>query len=365
MLCARAVGVRARRSLEEAALDRIRKNTSSQRDEDRDALHILPLSIVPLESRTLSRSRLIKNARLESVVELFSNESTGSGQITPEQIGKLFSWENPEEHQDFRTIKQLSLLPSYDVYSLRIALRNLGLNVDEISELRLSEAKAMELASYMRAFTRPLLQAVFGQGDGALNTDILELFRNPDVAEVRDKLHSLADRLGVAIEEVPDFLQNYGDVYLSVAYYKYCLDQIVPELRSLLDSINDIRSHQRLSADPQLMETCGVVESRLRTATVQIARMLDNFSKSTNDMWQNVSALRFRRMEQLIMNYNTSLGSALCGINVKLSNWHQAFPSETIGGPVQRAKFLMSEVRPGLELIKELEDVTAPRFALM
>jgi hypothetical protein len=331
-------------------------------------LHILPLSIVPLESQTLSRSRLIKNARLESVVELFSNESTGSGQITPEQIGKLFSWEDPEEHQDFRTIKQLSLLPSYDVYSLRIALRNLGLNVDEISELRLSEAKANELAGYMRAFTRPLLQAVFGQGDGttpAISTDILELFRNPDVAEVRDKLHSLADRLGVAVEEVPDFLQNYGDVYLSVAYYKYCLDQSVPELRGLLDSINDMRSHQRLCADPQLMETCAVVEDRLKTVTVQVSRMLDNFSKSTKDMWLNVSALRFRRMEQQIMNYNTTLGSALCGINVKLSSWHQAFPNDSIGGPVQRAKFLMSEVRPGLELIKQVEDVATPRFALM
>ena len=48
-------------------------------DFDRDSLHILPLSMISLETRGLQRARMIKNSRLESVVELFEGEEIGSG----------------------------------------------------------------------------------------------------------------------------------------------------------------------------------------------------------------------------------------------------------------------------------------------
>ena len=42
-------------------------------DSDMDALHILPLQIVPLETKGLAKARMIKNIRLESVVEVFND----------------------------------------------------------------------------------------------------------------------------------------------------------------------------------------------------------------------------------------------------------------------------------------------------
>ena len=48
-------------------------------DFDRDSLHILPLSMIPRETRGLQRARMIKNNRLESMVELFEGEEIGSG----------------------------------------------------------------------------------------------------------------------------------------------------------------------------------------------------------------------------------------------------------------------------------------------
>ena len=35
------------------------------RDIDRDSVHILPLSIIPLQTKGLERTRMIKNAKLE------------------------------------------------------------------------------------------------------------------------------------------------------------------------------------------------------------------------------------------------------------------------------------------------------------
>ncbi|WP_245986375.1 hypothetical protein [Azospirillum thermophilum] len=52
-------------------------------DEARDALHILPLSAIPLETPGLQHARLIKNVRLQTVVEMFRDAQAGSGQVSP------------------------------------------------------------------------------------------------------------------------------------------------------------------------------------------------------------------------------------------------------------------------------------------
>ena len=43
----------------------------SKFNREKDSLYILPLSIIPLETPSLKRARLLKDARLNSVVELF------------------------------------------------------------------------------------------------------------------------------------------------------------------------------------------------------------------------------------------------------------------------------------------------------
>ena len=50
-------------------------------DIDRDSLNILPLAIVPLSTRGLQKSRMIKNARLNTVIEIFADDSSGSLQL--------------------------------------------------------------------------------------------------------------------------------------------------------------------------------------------------------------------------------------------------------------------------------------------
>jgi hypothetical protein len=60
--------------------------TSEISDNDRDSLHILPLNILPLDTPSLNRAKLIKNVRLDSVIEMFTDEDTGSGQIDIEDL---------------------------------------------------------------------------------------------------------------------------------------------------------------------------------------------------------------------------------------------------------------------------------------
>ena len=202
------------------------------RDEDKDALHILPLSIVPLKTPGLRRARLVKNARLKGVVELFSGGGSGSGQISPDELTKVFDLRRQGHESDLIMIKKLSELPSYDVYSLRVGLRKLGIDVDWHQDLRLSSEKAKHLTTYMRRFTGPLIKYIYSGGVIEIRdlSDLIGLFKSPDQEMARVNLIQLSKALNIKIDDLPKFLEDYGDVYLSLAYYKACLDDNMPKL---------------------------------------------------------------------------------------------------------------------------------------
>ena len=48
---------------------------------DLDSLYVLPLRILPLASTALQRAKLVKDSRLNSAIEIFSNKATGSGLV--------------------------------------------------------------------------------------------------------------------------------------------------------------------------------------------------------------------------------------------------------------------------------------------
>src|SRR4051812_9674985 len=109
--------------------------------EDQDSLHVLPLCILPVQSQAMKRARVIKNARLESVVEVFRDRESGSGQLDIEKLPQELNWPTSPPHPDFILLRKLALMPSYDVYSLRVLLRGHGIEVNANSALRLSPDK--------------------------------------------------------------------------------------------------------------------------------------------------------------------------------------------------------------------------------
>src|SRR5689334_16560713 len=89
-------------------------------EQEGDALHILPIAILPVQHRALKRARLIKNARLDAMIELFNGAAMGSGQITVNGAAKLLALKTEDE--DIKLLRKVMDLTSYDVYSLRILL---------------------------------------------------------------------------------------------------------------------------------------------------------------------------------------------------------------------------------------------------
>ena len=326
-------------------------------DSDRDALHILPLASLPLVHPVLRRARLIKNARLDAAVEIFNAPGCGSGQFGVPEISKILGLQKAQPDPDVELMQRVAVLPSYDVYSLRILLRAVGIALRDDSVLNLSESKIDSLSAYMATFTRPLVVEIFGENTNVEHfTDILSMFRDCSVETVRSRLATMAKRLGIPVSGIPKFLEDYADIFMSLSYYKQCLDQLLPQVQSFMISLVDIRENHQLRNDQNLMKTVDFTEQTINGTLANITGRLESFDKSTADMWRNLSAERFRKIEQLISSYHTVIGGVLCALSVKMNAWTRQFPTAGAAGPVRRAAFIMSDMRQGMERISAIED---------
>jgi hypothetical protein len=332
-------------------------------DSDMDSMFILPLAIIPLQTPALQSAKLIKNVRLRSVIEIFADTQTGSGQVEIESLPMMFDWPADSLHPDLAILRRLSLLPSYDVYSLRISLREHGIPVNDYSALQLSPEKATQLGAYMTMFTRPLMKMIYGDEAVQVDTfdDLLKLFRDPDIKKARQRLEQMAKSLNIDVFEVPRFLEDYGDTFLSLSYFRHCLDRLEPYFTACVQSLDPIRKHFQLKQDANLMKTCDTIEEVINTMSATITGRLEVFEKRTREMWDNISQDEFRVVKTMIERYHVTIGAALCGLTVKMNAFARMFPRTNTGGPIKRADFMTAEMIQGIELIRDVEKRYMPK----
>ena len=314
----------------------------------------------------LSRVRLIKNVRLKSVVELFADKDTGSGQIDIEDLPKEFGWSMADPPADMTMLRKVGNLPSYDVFSLRISLRELDIKVNDVTALRLSDSMNSELTAYMTDFTRPLIKEIYGDNDVTVDSfeDVVKLFRDPDVKKALEKIRVMSAKLNIKPEEIPLFMEDYGDIFLSLSYFRKCLDSIEPIITEFLEAMDEMRDNYQFKTDQNLRQTMDMMVSTINELMAAITGRFENFERGTKHMWDNISAERFRKVEQLIKGYHTTIGGVLCSLSVKMDAWANLFPTPSVGGPGKRAEFMMSEMRQGMDNIQKIED-SAPMLSAL
>ena len=337
-----------------SAIPELTENEQHDYEMDMDSLHILPLAIIPFELQGLKRARLIKNSKLETVIEMFKDERAGSGQVRVEDAAKLFGIPEKELHPDIIKLKRLANLNSFDVYTLRVELRNAGVPVNDHAQLRLSKSKNNELSEYMRDFTRPLISQVYADSDTGINdvSQIIDMFKNPDRGQAMENLKKLATTLDVALPEIPKFLEDYGDIFLSLAYFKNCLDRIDPSIIDFVSSMEELRGNFQLKSNRNLMDTALLIEGTLNNVKISVTERFESFQRHSNKMWNDINAESFSRVKGLISSHHSTIGGMLCGLMVKMSSWDEIGRR---GGPQYRADFLMSEMRHGIEKIANVE----------
>lgn len=324
-------------------------HTISLSNEDRDRIHILPLAIIPLNARVLKKTRMVKNSHLESVIELYKGTDTGSGHVAIGQIKTVF---RDISYDDISILQKLSKLHSYDVYSLRRLLRDLEIDVVDQSGLQLSKQKQKELAGYMKLFTQPLIVKLYGDDDVDIKKpdEMLELFNHSDPNLVLKNLKLFAQTLSIQVDDIPKVLADYGDLYMSISYYRELLQSIGPIMGEFNSSIDQIRSNRQLQQNQNLIQNCTEVQSKFRRMATDLLKRFKNFDQTSKTMWHTGEPEAFGAFGQSINSSQTALGSMLCALTVKMQDWHDHFPHANAGGPVKWADYIVNEMRQGLEV---------------
>ena len=155
---------------------------------------------------------------------------------------------------------------------------------------------------------------------------------------------------------MPKFLEDFGDIFLSLSYFKSYLDNIEPRVRTFIVGFDVFRNSHELRQNRLLMNTCDGLETKFGELTMEMSSRFQNFYRETEDMWTDICPLSFRRVEMLIASHHTTIGGVLCALGTKMNAWDARFPDADTGGPVKRAEFIMTDMRQGLENIRRIEN---------
>ncbi len=66
----------------------------------------------------------------------------------------------------------------------------------------------------------------------------------------------------------------------------------------------------------------------MNATMLAITGRFESFDRSTKDLWEQVSADRFRKVETLIRSYHTTIGRDLCALTVKMEAWARTFTAQ-------------------------------------
>jgi hypothetical protein len=325
---------------------------------DQDSIHTMAVMALPISHPGLGRTRLVKNVRMETRIEMFSGGGAGSGQIAIEDIPDHFS-EDASLRADMSLLSSLSVLPSFDCYTLRRGLRQQGINVEQETIFKLSDSKIQELFPLMRRITRPLIKHLYGEEDLDITDTrtLLELVRNPDQNKVLDRLDRMATTLGVSIEKLPSYLEDFGDLYLSLSYFESYFIENAPKVEQMILWAQDVGQSSHLRNDPLAQKTLTDVERRLRYLKDNLENRFKNLSEVTKVNWDLLDVMMFQKVQRSILAEQIYLATGLCGLAVKIYEWERVFPNAG-GSPDRVLEFASSELRPGLDnLVRSLPKV--------
>jgi len=110
--------------------------------------------------------------------------------------------------------------------------------------------------------------------------------------------------------------------------------------------------------DSRLMNVCSSLENDLNNLIAVITGRFESFNCNTDAMWKNITAERFKSVQELITAHHSTIGRVLCGLGSKMSAWRASFPTADMGGPVSRAEILLSDIVPGIDKTVKLEKST-------
>jgi hypothetical protein len=133
---------------------------------------------------------------------------------------------------------------------------------------------------------------------------------------------------------------------------------VVPDVHDFLVWLTAIRQMDQISRDKPMQQLLDGVSADLTAITSSVTGRFESFDRKSQDFWTDINADSFRQITQAITTHHTTLGGVMCGLTVKMDLWKERFPTGG-GGPLRRIEFVTSELLPGLDQIRDLEQAAA------
>jgi hypothetical protein len=290
---------------------------------------------------------LIKTCRLNSVLEIYSAAGINTGHFDINALPNHFDWAQGE---DMRILKVLASLPSYDVYSLRLAFREHNIEAADPSALVLSMAKMAELTHHMARFTRPLMKRIYGD-DVDPNMDLRELLNDPDTKRTMARLKAMAAKLSLSVTDMPRFIEDCTDLFMSLAYYTSCIERVMPVMDAFAGSMTELKQNVAVRNNRDLLADLDHIEQLMRGLAVFVKRTLEALEALADTLWADLVPEKFDQLRTMVHDTQLKVGGVLCTLTVKLATWQQRFPPEKHAQARQRVDFVVGEMNEGLNNI--------------
>jgi hypothetical protein len=324
---------------------------SQGRFKDRDTIHTLSSSALPIRDVGLRRTRLIKNARLETRVELFAGSDIGSGQILVEDIPDHFH-EDEILRLDMDLLSKIAELPSLDFYTLRWGLRKHSIDVDCIDYFRLSDEKVKELQPFMAQITRPLSKYLYGNNSPRVfGKQALDTSGHKEIeSAARIRLMKLAESLEISINELPDYLEKFGDVYLAYSFFQSYFKENGPKINQMKLWADDAAQNSHLQRDEMAQETFSRAGKLVDYVYEFLEQRFERLSKIADIEWEAIDLDGLQKIQKGMEVNQIYLASGVCGLAVKVYEWEKKFPNAS-GSPDRCLDFVSSDLMPGLDIL--------------
>ena len=129
-------------------------------------------------------------------------------------------------------------------------------------------------------------------------------------------------------------------------------------MTDFINEISSLKENWQMRQDRRLMNVCVSLENDLNNLIAGVTGRFESFNCNTEAMWENITAERFKSVQNSITTHHSTIGGVLCGLGSKMNAWRASFPTAEMGGPVSRAEVLLSDIVPGMDKIVKLEQST-------
>ena len=314
-----------------------------------DNLHTLSLTAFDIKHKDLYEARLIKNVFLETVIEFIDEELAADGPMQIRELALKFD-ESDVSRDEIKMISSIAALPSFDCYTLKRGMAPLKINVNDDAIFKLSNDRKASLFDLMSRLTRPLIQYLYTDDNLRIKdtSSLLELIQNTEPLKVKDRLGSVARNLEVSLIGLPNFLQDFSELFLSVSYFESIFREYNPKLDQFLLWAEDGVMNSNLRNDPNAQREFSNVDKRFKQLKGNLDSRFRLLSNITQVDWDDLNSSEFKKIQREILSQQANLAIGLCGLSVKMIEWEKQFPSAG-GSPQQCFEFLSNEASGGLD----------------